>query len=257
MRRNIIDRFCSAWNFLTVIPFLFSGKAAPSAKEIGRSLIVFPLVGGVLGLLLAAAYRTFSAALPPAMVSLSVVFLSVLITGGLHLDGLADTIDGLQGKSREEALRIMKEGTIGAFGALGLIFVLGFKISSLSFLPPGEAVKAVWIMPVLGRSAFVMLLVHFPYGRAEGGLGAPFALHSRRSDSVWATVFTLLIAFLVASVWGIVAVTAALIVTWMAGCYFTRRFGGITGDMIGATGEVIEALTLVQWNIYQHFLLAK
>lgn len=249
----MIHRFCVAWNFLTAIPFPFFGKESIRPEEMGRALTAFPWVGLALGSVLAAAYRILGAALPPAMASLSVLFLLVLLTGGLHLDGLADTIDGLQGASREDALRIMREGPIGAFGALGLIFVIGFKIVGLSSLPVDSAVRALWMMLVIGRWTFVTLLVHFPYPRSEGGLGTPFVLHSSKSDWVWATLFTILIVFSIASFGGLAAAGTALLLAWLAGRYLALRLGGLTGDTIGAIGEIIEAISLVQWNIYQHY----
>ncbi len=248
----MIGRFSIAWSFLTAIPFPFSEKGNLPPEVMGRALPAFPWVGLALGLILAAANWLLGTVLPPAMLSLSVLFLLVLLTRGLHLDGLADTIDGLQGRNREESLRIMKEGTIGAFGATGLFFVLGFKIAGLASLPPGEAVRALLIMPVIGRWSFVTLMAFFPYGRPEGGLGAPFISHAGIREWAWATLFTLLMVLSIAPLRGIGVAGTALLFSWIAGRYFTRRLGGVTGDTIGATGEIIEAFCLIQWNVYRH-----
>ncbi|MBI1821003.1 MAG: adenosylcobinamide-GDP ribazoletransferase [Nitrospirae bacterium] len=249
----MIHQFAAAWNFLTIIPFPFAGKETVSAEDLGRSLTAFPWVGLALGLMAGAAYLGLSQALPQALVALSVIFLLTIATRGLHMDGLADTLDGLQGRTREISLKIMKESTIGTFGALGLIFALGFKVSALFSLPPREAIKALWMMPLLGRWVFVTLLVYFPYARPEGGLGSAFVSHAKPSNWIWATLFTGVAAILIASWWGAVLAGITLSLTWMAGRYFKSRLGGVTGDTVGGTGEVVETVTLILWNVYERF----
>ncbi len=246
----MINRFVTAWNFLTVIPFPFSRREDFSSENLGRSLIAFPLVGSLLGLLAGGVYLGLEKILPPMVVSVSVIFGLTLVTRGLHLDGLADTIDGLQGKSREASLRIMRESTIGAFGALGLIFLLLFKFSSLFSLPFQEGMKALFVMPILGRWAFVTLLVFFPYARTEGGIASPF-IHDAR-PIIWAgsTIFTVVVLFLIASWRGALLAALVFLLTLLSGFYFKSRLGGVTGDIVGGTGEVVEALSLVFWNVY-------
>ncbi|MHB8481655.1 MAG: adenosylcobinamide-GDP ribazoletransferase [Nitrospiria bacterium] len=249
----MVRQFAIAWNFLTIVPFPFGGKEINSSGRLGGSLTAFPWVGLVLGLMAGAVYSGLSQVLSQAVVSLSVIFFLTMVTRGLHMDGLADTLDGLQGKTRERSLRIMKESTIGTFGALGLIFAIGFKVSALYSLSSKEAIKALWMMPLLGRWAFVTLLVYFPYARPEGGLASAFVAQAKPVNWVWATVFTGMGVVLIASWRGAVLAGITLVLTWMAGHYFKNRLGGVTGDTVGGTGEVVETVTLILWNVYERF----
>lgn len=246
----MINRFVTAWNFLTVIPFPFSRREDFSSENLGRSLIAFPLVGTILGLLMGGAYLGLEKMLPRMVAVVSIIFGLTLMTRGLHLDGLADMIDGLQGKGREASLRIMRESTIGAFGALGLIFLILFKFSSLYSLPFKEGVKALLVMPILGRWAFVTLLVFFPYARTEGGIATPFISDARPVIWIGSTLFTVVVLFLIASWRGEILAALVLLLTLLSGSFFKSRLGGITGDIVGGTGEVMEALSLVFWNVY-------
>lgn len=248
----MFNQFIAAWNFLTAFPFPFSGKESYSSGRLAGSLIAFPWVGLVLGLILEGAYLGLGRILPPAIVSLAVVLLLVIMTRGLHLDGLADTVDGLQGKTPEASLRIMKDSAIGAFGALGLIFVIGFKVTALYDLPPEEAIKALWLTPILGRSVFVTLLVYFPYARPEGGIATPFMKDSKPWHWVLATLFTLAAGHFIASWRGELLALIILSLAFLSGMYFKRRLGGITGDVVGGAGEAAEALSLILWDIYAH-----
>jgi adenosylcobinamide-GDP ribazoletransferase len=248
----MISRFVTAWNFLTVIPFPFSRREDFSSENLGRSLVAFPLVGLLLGLFAGGAYFGLEKILPPMVVAISIIFGLTLMTRGLHLDGLADTIDGLQGKSREASLRIMRESTIGAFGALGLIFLVLFKFSSLYSLPFKEGMKALFVMPILGRWAFVTLLVFFPYARMEGGIASPFIRDARPIIWIGSTLFTVIGLFLIASWQGEILTALVLLLTLVSGSFFKSRLGGVTGDIVGGTGEVIEALSLIFWNVYMN-----
>lgn len=246
-----MNRFATAWNFLTIIPFPFTGRERCSSENLGRSIVAFPAVGCVLGLLAAGMNFGLDLLFPRMIVSISVVFGLTLMTRGLHLDGLADTLDGLQGKNREDSLRIMRESTIGAFGAIGLIFLIGFKVASIESLSVEVGLKALLVMPILGRWAFVTLLVFFPYARTEGGIATPFMNQDFR-PLLWfgSTLFTLAVLYLVASWRGAVLAAAVLLLTSLSGFYFKNRLGGVTGDVIGATGEVGEVLSLLLWNVF-------
>lgn len=246
-------RFLDAWNFLTVVPSPFARKRQVGRVELGRSLPAFPLVGLILGALSAGVYFGMTRVLPSPLAVLSVLVFITLMTRGLHLDGLADTLDGLQGKNREEAFRIMNDSTIGAFGAVGLTFLLGFKTVSLISLSSSEAQSALLVTPLLGRTVFVTLMVFFPSARPGQGLADSFISNAGKKEWIYSLLIAVPVVFLIAN-WKGLGISALIIgFSFLAGYFFRRRLGGVTGDIVGGTGEVCEALALVLWNIHAGF----
>ena len=146
----MMDRVLVAWEFLTVVPLGRRARVADD-RAFGRSLAAFPLVGLALGAGLAGFSLAADRLFPHALVVTLAVLLLAGLSGGLHLDGVADTADACGARSREDALRIMKGSTIGTYGSLALISVLGLKIAGLLALPPRDLAPALLAMPVLGR----------------------------------------------------------------------------------------------------------
>ncbi|MFZ5863205.1 MAG: adenosylcobinamide-GDP ribazoletransferase [Nitrospirota bacterium] len=245
-----MDRVLVAWAFLTVVPLGRRGRAA-NGEACGRSLAAFPLVGLALGAALAvfslAAVRLFPAAL---VATLAVLFLA-WFSGGLHLDGVADTADACGARSREDALRIMKGSTIGTYGSLALFSVLGLKIAGLAALPPRALAPALLVMPVLGRWAHVHATVGRPYAREQGTAKA-FVEGATRAAWWVATVTTLAIAAAAMGPAGLaaVAVVGATVTVYARGV--TRWLGGVTGDTIGAAGEGAEVIAILTWAAFFH-----
>lgn len=246
----MMDRILVAWEFLTVVPL---GRRARAADEgaFGRSLAAFPLVGLALGAALAvfslAAVRLF----PPALVATLAVLLLAWFSGGLHLDGVADTADACGARSREDALRIMKGSTIGVYGSLALFSVLGLKIAALAALPPRALAPALLAMPVLGRWAQVHAAVGRTYAREQGTAKA-FVEGATRAAWWVATATTLIVAVVVMGPAGLaaVAVVGAAVTVYARGV--TAWLGGVTGDTIGAAGEGAEVLAVLTWAAFFH-----
>lgn len=169
------------------------------------------------------------------------------ITGGLHLDGLADALDGLAGgRTPVQRLAIMRDPRIGAIGATGLVLDLGLRLAGLLALPPGARLPALLCMPAVGRWAMVIGAWGAPSARAERGLAAPFLRELAWTDVVTATLVTVVaVAWALGPVAAVVVcglgVLAARAVTWTA----SRLCGGITGDLLGATNELAEILFLL------------
>lgn len=246
-------RFLDAWNFLTAVPLPFARKRQVGRAELGKSLPAFPLVGLILGGLSAGVYFGTTRGLPSPLAVLPVLLFMVLMTRGLHMDGLADTLDGLQGKNREEAFRIMKDSTIGAFGAAGLIFLLGFKAVSLAVLTASEAQAALLVTPLLGRTVFVTLMVFFPSARPGQGLADSFISSAGKKEWFFSLLIAVPAVFLIAKWKGLCVSVLIIGFSFLAGYFFRRRLGGVTGDIVGGTGEVCEAFALVLWNIQAGF----
>ncbi len=231
-----------SFQFLTVIPL--GERAAIPADELGRSLAFFPLVGGVLGGILVFLDGGFSLWMARPVVDFLLVLALVLLTGGLHLDGFADMVDGLAGgRSREETLAIMRESQIGSLAAAGLFFLLGLKYLFLLQIPEAEKPLVLIAVPLLSRWSMVLLSFCSRSAREEG-LGHDF-LQGKRIRVLFLATFlgivgcALSLQGLGLGVMGILGGVTLLMVF-----YFQRRLGGITGDILGAVCEVNEVIGL-------------
>jgi len=235
----------AAVRFLTVVPVPF-GRAA-SRESVGRSLAWFPLVGLGLGLALVGIDQGLERVLPDAPRAWLVVLALAALSGGMHLDGLADSADGLLGaggRSPEERLAIMRDARVGAYGALALIDVLFLKWSALVSLPHDLRAEALLLAPCLGRATIAFGAWAFPYAR-PAGLGLAVHQASGRTALVVAGAVALAAAGALLGCGGLVIAVAVMATALAIGAWAARRLGGVTGDVHGALVEVSEAVTLV------------
>jgi adenosylcobinamide-GDP ribazoletransferase len=236
----IIRPLLAALSFLTIAPV---GRARIDEEHLGRSVGFFPLVGLGLGGALWGLDWLLGSRLPPLLTGLLLAAALALLTRGLHLDGLADVFDGLGGArgDRERALAIMKDGRIGAFGAIALVTVLLAKALSLGAVSDG---RYLLLFPAVSRFCAVPLVVLFPYARAEG-LGSAFTRHAGALQLLLAALF---IGAAVAWWWcsGLsLPVLAALLVALGFAALVHRRLGGLTGDVYGGAIELAEVCFLL------------
>jgi len=236
--------------FLTILPF--PTKKGATEADLARATAYFPLVGALLGGVLLLSARLLAALWSPPTVNALVLILWGLLTGGLHLDGLADTVDGLcGGTTREEKLAIMKDSRLGVFGAAALFGLLLLKFSLLGELG-GAALRctqgrpygdALLLAPTLGRWAMVYAVSFFPSAR-EGGMGHLFKRHCGWRELTLATATALGCALLLLGPWGFAVVGGLWLAVAGMGWALTHALGGLTGDTYGALCEVGEVLTL-------------
>jgi adenosylcobinamide-GDP ribazoletransferase len=239
-----------AAQFLTRLPIRL--EPPPAGREVGLSLLWYPAVGLLLGLLLwvtEVLLRPLAAPLAAAIV----LALWVAATGALHLDGLADTADAWVGGrgDRERTLAIMKDTHLGPVAAAAVVCLLLIKFGALAALLARRS--ASWsdlhfacgciIPPLLARAAVPALFAHTPYVRAQG-IGADLAQHQSRAAGLWTAAFSVLAVIGAGGRAGLAATATAAVVYLLMRRAFVRRLGGITGDCIGAMIEVIEALAL-------------
>ena len=277
----LLRSIAAAFSFLTrlPVPARAIGDGDAAAVALGRSVVWFPLVGALIGGAQVAAARLLGGHLPPGLIAIALVALSAALTGGLHLDGLADTFDGWMGGRGERArtLEIMRDSRIGAHGAAALFLLLAAKIVAVFYLLPqaellprdellprlerlaqSDAFQrgTLWPLlaaPVLARWAVVPLVVFFGYARAEG-LGSAFQAHARTVHVAGSTVVALGAAVAIgaatpsfgdtATALG-VAAASALSVALALAALLDRRLGGLTGDVYGAAIELTELAVLV------------
>jgi adenosylcobinamide-GDP ribazoletransferase len=238
------EEFRLAGAFLTVFPVARGVSMEP--ERLGRSMGLFPAVGLTLGLGLVILNWALDPLIPRAVLDCLLILILITVTGGLHLDGIADLIDGLAGgKDREGVLRIMKDSRVGAMGVVGLVMVLLLKYLSLYNVPLAEKSAALIFMPAAGRWIQVTLAFFCPYVRAEGGTGGAFVDHVGEREVLLAAVTVALAGLILFGARGILLLALLGLTAWGLVRYFRFRLGGVTGDVLGAATEAVEVLTLL------------
>jgi len=240
----VLRRLRAAVGFLTIVPV--GCPLAVDGRELGRSLVWFPIVGLALGGALVGVYQVVTLRLPPLVAAVAVVATLAWLTGALHLDGLADCCDALAGaRTRQGRLRLMRDPHVGAAAVVGVTCLLMAKVAVLASLPAAVAWRAVLLMPCLGRTAMVALAAALPYARPEGGTAEPFVAHGSGRALAVALGVALAAAWCLARSVGlwVVGGVALTVAVQRAAC--RRLLGGVTGDALGASGELTELMTVV------------
>ena len=181
--------FFIALQFLTRLKIV--NQTEWSVEDFGKSVVAFPYVGLIIGLILAILYGVLSPFIPIMPLMLIIVVAEFLITGGLHADGLMDTSDGLfSGRERERKLEIMKDSRIGSFGVVAFVFVTLLKWQLLASIPSAEFIPmALIMMPLMSRWSMVFSIRSYPYAR-EQGMGAAFANLAPKHVTTYNTIST-------------------------------------------------------------------
>ena len=252
-----------AFQFLTIIPLRDIG--AVSEREIGKTTAFFPLVGAVQGILLVISSALFLQVLPAEVSNGLTLLMMIIINGGLHLDGLADTFDAIASrKDREKKLAVMKESAVGPFGVAAIVFAILLKYLLLN-AAFGMSLDAYYLslllMPIFSRWAMVTAIFHGKSARRDG-LGRIFIEHTGVKELITASGLALFIsvAALLAAGQGYqfsvlssqflvvlpVLYAFALASVWFCG----KTFGGMTGDTFGAVSEISEILFLMGMVIW-------
>jgi adenosylcobinamide-GDP ribazoletransferase len=238
--------FVAALRFLTSIPL--PGKHEASPEQLGRATSYFPVVGIIIGLVLAGLNWLLGLILPGAAVSALLVATLVIITGALHLDGFADTCDGIAGhKPVEERWQVMRDSRTGAFGIVGIATLLLVKYAALNGIPPVFMAATLIFMPAVSRWAMVYALFAFKYAHREG-LGTAFKQATRWPQFTGATIITLALAGALHPLFkatGFLIISGTFVITTGIAFYLKHKFSGLTGDTYGAINETTEVTTLL------------
>lgn len=232
-----------AVRFLTVFPI--PGREAEGPGALGRAAWWFPVVGLALGALVAGAAWLIDAVFPPFVGAALLVTVWKAMTGAIHLDGLADVLDGLAGRDRERRLAIMRDSRIGVFGATGLVLHLVLTVSAVAALAVPVRYRLLVLAPMVGRVTPALAGTWLSPATPGQGLGAAFAAGvSRGAALVHAAAGLALAAWLIGP--GGAALTAAAWgVAMLAVGLAAARVGGLTGDLLGAVVEVTELALLL------------
>lgn len=234
-----------ALSFLTVLPVKNTHPA--TEEEMEKSLYYYPLVGLTLGVILTAfAWVVYNIGGLGLAGDVLVVALLIILSGGLHMDGLMDTSDGLMsGKEGDRKLEIMKDSRVGAMGAIACLVVLMLKITLLAELPVSQKLWALLLFPVAGRWACVYGITRFEYARTRLGGKSLFSLKNKNMTLAVASVVLVLIAFLVFKWTGLLLVILVLLFAHIIYSVISKVIGGLTGDTYGALVELTETWVLL------------
>ena len=235
--------FFSALTFLT--PVRVPAGWCGGEKQLRGAPAFFPIVGVLIGGVAAAIVFGVDHILPLFPASVIAVLALVGASAGLHMDGLADTADGLlSSRPRERVLEIMRDSHIGTMGVLAVVAVLLLKVSLLASIADPDRWRLVLLAPIAGRCGLLVAMSLFPYARTEGGLATIFRSRGKRAAlvSAWAVVVVFAAGWLCASYRGLVIAGASVALAVLFSWYTRRRIGGYTGDTLGATSELLEVL---------------
>ena len=232
-----------AFQFLTIIPLPFSPRC--EKEDLGRSTAFFPVIGLIIGGLLAGCNMLLSPWIARSLSDALLIALLALVTGALHLDGLADVCDGLAARgSRERFLAIMKDSQVGAVGAVGLVLGILLKWQALAAVPVEFKWQALLLFPALARFGQVLTMTGARHARQDG-LGATFVQGMGKTTLLLAFATVAAVGYYLLALPGIVALASVCLLTGAGRVFFQRKLGGLTGDTIGCISELNEILALV------------
>jgi adenosylcobinamide-GDP ribazoletransferase len=236
--------FRIAFGLMTTLPVRLPDDW--SAGDSGRASVWYPLVGLVIGALTWLAWKGAILIFPPLVAGIAALIVWVLLTGGLHLDGLADCCDGLLVSAPVgRRLEIMKDPQVGAFGVIGLILVLFLKAATLASLTQDSSL-GILLAASLARWCILPAGL-LPLARTSG-MGADFVLGLQRSFILWGAAIPIVITILLGSrglLSTFVGTGAAILVLLLA----KSRIGGLTGDVFGMIVEIVETSVLLTFLI--------
>ncbi len=231
-----------AAGFLTILPVLPSAEVAP--QVLAASFGWFPLVGFALGAVLAAENLLLTPLFGDALAAALLTLTLIVLTGAVHLDALADTADALgAGADRRRALEIMRDSRIGSFGTAAIFFFLALEIVALATMGETRRAAALWLAPGLARWAMVAVGWSIDYLRTEGA--GTMLLGPGDRNLALASASAALAALPILSWRVLAAYAAAAALAAVLRAAYRRWLGGVTGDLLGAAGELVELAVLL------------
>jgi len=256
--KHIFRRIFLSISFLTILPvnFLFLRKEQENwndiKEDLSKSSIFFPLVGILIGLILVAADILLKwVSFDPFLSSGIILTVWIFLSGGLHLEGFADMVDGFSGgRNKEDIIRIMKDGAVGAKGAIALILLILLKFLLINSLLYSLRMEAFLIAPVIGRWSMVLSGYLGKPASSDNTLSKMFSLYLGKMELILATLFTLVIAFYFLSYQSLYFMIFSAFISYLMVYYSFTKMQGICGDVIGAINEITELSILLIFLFY-------
>ena len=236
----MLKQISSVVSFLTIIP-----TSNANLETIAKYMYLFPIVGIVIGLLIGSLGFGLSLFLDPLIVSLLVVASLAVVTGIHHTDGLADFADGLMTKgTKEKKLKAMKDVATGSAGIVSVVLYIVGAIIALSLSSGFELFKIILLSEILAK--FSMVLMASLGNSATIGSNSPFVhmMKDKRKLAI-AAVITLIPFAIIGEPSGFLVLASGIVITMFMVGIATRNFGGITGDVLGATNEIVRLGSLL------------
>lgn len=230
--------FFAAVSFLTII------RVPAQTVPPGRAAVFFPLVGAMLGIAGAALYLALNFVLPVSLAALITIAFWTLISGGLHEDGLADVADAMRaGRTREKMLAILKDSRIGTYGAVAIVLSVVARWQALQYVPAGRVLIVFIVAQTVPRAAIVALAW---LSRPSGdGLGLAFSSSLTTTGALIAIAQGIIVSMLLGWRPGLLILAGAYLIIRFARAYFYKRIGGVNGDCLGATEQLLEIFILI------------
>lgn len=234
--------FLIALQFLTILPLEI--KSEVKKKDFGRALIYFPVVGALIGLVLALVLLAFDF-LPHLVQTALVLTSSIIITGAIHLDGFTDTCDGFcSGKSKEKILSIMHDPHIGTIGVIAVVSLLLLKFTLMASISKDILWKSLIMMAVFSRWIQVLACYLSKYAKEFGKAGF-FIEYASLKEVLISGLITVTVLYLLEDWKVLFLFIPVLVVAFLLINYIKRRIAGMTGDTIGAVSEITEVCVLL------------
>jgi adenosylcobinamide-GDP ribazoletransferase len=228
--------------FLTRIPLPVKIKF--DEKKFAKSMMFSPAIGLLIGVILGGIYYIVQMTGKQIFAAVIVVAAEIIITGGLHLDGLADTFDGIfSNRPKNKILSIMKDSRIGTNGTIALILVILCKISLMVSFNNTHLVFYLFAMPAISRMSILWAAGTSAYA-AKDGMGKSVVKYTGVKEIIAGTLFTGVISTVLIRCAALIVLPAAIAFTLLFCAHVKRKIGGITGDIIGAVIELTEVVVL-------------
>lgn len=242
--RDAARAAAAAISFLTILPV--GRLVALERHDVARGSVVFPIVGAGIGAITGSVGLILAHHVNANVAAAVVVAVGAVLTGVLHLDALADWADGFGGRTRADALRIMRDPHLGAFGATALVLNLLIKTAAIASLVTHSTMLGSLIAAgALSRATATPLAAALPYAQPEPGTGQALSGIATIKGAGVAVAMGVIIAAAALRRDAVWPIAVAATVTIIAGTLSRHRLGGITGDVMGATSELCETLVLV------------
>jgi adenosylcobinamide-GDP ribazoletransferase len=240
--------FLAALSFLTVIPIPAENVAS------GRAAVFFPLVGAMLGAAGAGVFLAANMLLPVSLAALITIAFWTIVSGVLHEDGLADVADAMRaGRTREKMLAILKDSRIGTYGAVAIVFSIAARWQALQHVPVPRMLEVCIIAQSVPRAALVVLAW---LSRPSGdGLGLAFLSSLSTTGALIAIAQGIALSMLLGWRPGLLILAGAYIIVRSTRAYFYKRIGGVNGDCLGATEQLVEIFVLILFASPQIYAL--
>lgn len=248
-----MKKFILIIQFMTRIPINLSLEV--KREDFADAVRYFPLVGLIIGAIDLFVYiitsKLFHGILPVVFTMIS----HIIVTGGLHLDGLSDTADGIfSGRSKDKILDIMKDSRVGTFGVLALVTLMLLKFAAIQEISETNIYSALLISPVISRTFATLLMYKRRYARQKEGLGDLFIGKISTLTFSIALALGLIITLAVGRTYGLIVIIVGYIFTILFRSYIEKRLDGITGDILGASVELNEVLVLIVFCLLQSLI---